>query len=186
MGLIYPHLDDRTRKLMAEELAADVAQKKVYYSPRLVPPLRQRWVDLLTEAIQTSDDDWLAAKARRERLLLDRELRHSSRGRPFSAQVPNNAEDMLAEGEFNRYYIRALCRRAEQDGIEAVEVFRAKAVADPRLASQMRIGMMICPKRLLEDLRRSVGIDTALGVPAGPNSGISVRIPMQTLEQVEQ
>jgi hypothetical protein len=35
---------------------------------------------------------------------------------------------------------------------------------------------------LLDDLRTNVGVDTALGLPAGPNSGLSAMIP-ETYEE---
>src|SRR6266851_5569734 len=33
------------------------------------------------------------------------------------------------------------------------------------------------PKALLTDLRSNPGVDTALGLPPGPNSGLSARLP---------
>jgi hypothetical protein len=59
-----------------------------------------------------------------------------------------------------------------------VEVYRAKPVQDPRPRSRQIIGTRIDAQRLLGDLRAHPGgIDSALGVPAGPNSGLSVRLP---------
>ena len=59
--------------------------------------------------------------------------------------MPSNAHEILAEGEFNRFYIRALCLRA----VDA----------------------------LLRDLRSHPGVETSLGLPPGPNSGLSVQLP---------
>jgi hypothetical protein len=84
---------------------------------------------------------------------------------------------MLAEGEFNRYYCRGLCQRALEVGIEEVEVYRAKAVTTPRPESQRLIGRRLSARSLLNDLRTSQGVEPALGVPPGPNSGLSVRLP---------
>jgi hypothetical protein len=56
-------------------------------------------------------------------------------------------------------------------------VYRAKAVMVPRADSQAMIGIMIDAKALLADLRIHQGVDTALGLPNGPNSGLSVRLP---------
>ena len=75
----------------------------------------------------------------------------------------------------NRYYIRGLCRKAIADGGE-IEAYRAKNVNDPRPESQALIGTEMNANQLLEDLRTHNGVDTALGLPSGPNSGISARI----------
>jgi hypothetical protein len=93
-------------------------------------------------------------------------------------KVPYTAAQTLSEGEFNRYYIRALCLRALKEERE-LEVYRAKEVSDPRPESQRMIGLILDTKRaetLLNDLRINVGVDTALGLPNGPNSGLSVKI----------
>ncbi|WP_410510167.1 hypothetical protein RSJ42_08630 [Methanosarcina hadiensis] len=97
-------------------------------------------------------------------------------GKP--TKMPSNAHETLSEGEFNRFYIRALCLRAINEGCE-LEVYRAKQVSNPRPDSQIMIGHIIdaiSSESLLNDLRTSTGIDTALGLPNGPNSGLSVRI----------
>ncbi|RKG58962.1 hypothetical protein D7X30_15455 [Corallococcus sp. AB011P] len=86
------------------------------------------------------------------------------------------APDTFAEGEFNRFYIRALCRRAEEDDIEHLVIYRAKAAESPRVESEMRIGQAMVPDRLLRDLRTNIGVGTALGLPQ-PNSGLSVHLP---------
>jgi hypothetical protein len=91
-------------------------------------------------------------------------------------KMPENAHLTLAEGEFNRYYIRALCRRALEDQCGDIEVCRVKEVTVPRPESVAKIGQIVDPNKLLEDLRVNVGIDTAFGLPAGPNSGLSIRI----------
>jgi hypothetical protein len=88
-----------------------------------------------------------------------------------------NAHEMLAEGEFNRFYIRAICLRAIEDGVPEVIVYRAKPVEHARAESEQKIGKGVAPEALLRDLRAHPGIDTALGLPQGPNSGLSVYLP---------
>ncbi len=92
-------------------------------------------------------------------------------------RVPITAPDTLAEGEFNRFFVRGLCVKAIEDGIPEVEVYRGKQVNQPRPQSEAMIGKRISAKRLLDDLRVSQGVEPALGLPPGPNSGLTVRLP---------
>lgn len=64
-----------------------------------------------------------------------------------------------------------------EDGITSLEIYRAKLVSNPRAESQARIGSRIDPQALLDDLRTHPGVDTALKLPAGLNSGLSVKLP---------
>jgi hypothetical protein len=91
--------------------------------------------------------------------------------------APSNAAQVLAESEYNRFYIRALARRAIEDGIDGLVVFRAKAVEDPRPESEALIESTFSPQDLLMDLRSHPDQPPTLGVPSGPNSGLSVHLP---------
>jgi hypothetical protein len=104
------------------------------------------------------------------------EQRRKPKGGFTIAQVPVTAPDTLAEGEFNRFYIRGLCLRAIQDGVAELIVYRAKEVSSPRRESEAMIGARLPPERLLQDIRTHPGVDTAFGLPPGPNSGLSVHL----------
>ncbi len=171
------NLDERTRQYMLEEVEFDSTRGKTYISPRLSSRGQADWLGLLREGFLSGNDTTLAAQLRLAGRLKRRETRQSKRGKVVSAAVPETAAETLAEGEFNRYYIRGLCRRAIDEGIPNLIIYRAKRVESPRPESQARIGKSIDPQGLLSDLRANIGVDPALGVPAGPNSGLSVRLP---------
>lgn len=169
------NLDDRVRQLMVAEVDFDLATDNLYMSPRLSRSGQRDYVDLLREAMLLHDEEWLADNLRHGRLNLtyQRRTRHG-----FSqVRMPSNAADTLAEGEFNRYYARALCRRCEEDSIEGLVVYRAKEVSQPRPGSEALIGRTMNAAVLLADLRTNVGVDTEHGMPGGPNSGLSVKLP---------
>jgi len=172
MGIEYEDLDEKTRGYMLEELNKDIDSESIYYSPRLNSKGESEWIDLLRNAIEHHDDEWLANQIRRINGMKSYEMRQESK-----AKVPKNAHETLAEGEFNRYYIRGLCRRAIDEGISDVEVYRGKEVRNPRFESQKKIGERFNSKNLLEDLRESPGVEPALGIPPGPNSGLTVKLP---------
>jgi len=177
MGLRYKNLDAKTREFMLEELELDVKNGRVYVSPRLNPRGQKVWVELLREAIAEHDDDWLADQLRAGEYIREYEYRRLRNGKEKLVRVPKNAPQTLAEGEFNRYYIRGLCARAIAEGIDEVVVYRGKAVKDPRTESQAKIGKRFNARVLLRDLRNSTGVEPALGLPPGPNSGLTVCLP---------
>jgi hypothetical protein len=171
------NLDERTRQLMLEEIERDVAEGTFFVSPRLSNTGQQNYLILLREAVRSHDAGWLADELRTRGRLERTEPRARPRGGFTTARVPRTAADTFAEGEFNRFYVRALCRRALEDGIPELIVYRAKPVRQPRPESEWMVGTHIEPQRLLADLRAHQGMEPALGLPPGPNSGLSVRLP---------
>lgn len=177
MALNLVNLDERTRGFMLKEIESDASSGKLYISPRLNSRGQQEYPRLLKEAAKSHNDSWLAEQIRRNGLMKTEEERRKPKGGYTIAQIPVTAPDTLAEGEINRFYIRGLCLRAIQDGIPELVVYRAKQVSSPRRESETKIGARISPESLLQDVRTHPGVDTALGLPPGPNSGLSVRFP---------
>lgn len=176
MPLNYINLDDSTKKFMLREIKLDQENNSFYLSNFLTDQGKAVWPSLLEEASQ-HDDAWL------EREILNRGLlaTHYPRKKPNSTEiiqvkVPYTAAQTLAEGEFNRLYARGLSSRAKAEGIEFVEAYRARHSEKPRPGSKAIIGKKFRPEEILEDLRNNPGVDTALGVPPGPNSGITIKL----------
>lgn len=177
MSLHYENLDAETRAQMGAELSADIVTGRLYISPRLNDNGVAVWPTLLGDAIAAHDDTWLAAQIRGRGLLKSHEERRKPKGGTTLAQVPTNAHEVLAEGEFNRFYVRGVCLRAMQANISQVVAYRARHSDNPRPESEAIVGTGFAPEALLNDLRSSTGVQPALGVPPGPNSGLSVRLP---------
>ncbi len=175
MGLNYEDLDKDVRRCMIEELELDIKTERLYISLRLTSEGARVWPDLLREAFLEHNDDWLASRIRSLGIMRETEERRDPKGNIVKARVPKTAPDTLAEGEFNRFYIRGLCRHVLQNGGTEVEVYRGKEVANPRPESQAMIGKRLSAQHLLEDLRISQGVEPSLGLPPGPNSGLTVR-----------
>jgi hypothetical protein len=164
---------------MVEEVDRDTVRGILYLSPRLTERGRRDWSGLLRAAAESGDERRLADSLRGTGRLREVEYRQSRRGRGRiqEARVPVTAPMTLAEGEFNRFYIRGLCLRALALGIAEVEVYRAKTVEVPRHDSVRMVGSKLPAVRLLEDLRAHSGEgEPALRVPGGPNSGLSVHL----------
>ena len=168
-------LNETTRNGMVTEIDRDVASNELYRSPRLTDQGADVWADVLRAAAQNGNPETLARDIRIQNLLVATEQRRKPKGGFTQAKVPSNAPEMLGEGEFNRFYLRGLCLRAIEEG-KRVEVYRAKPVSRPRPESEALIGKTFSPEDLLNDLRTNIGVDTALGLPSGPNSGLSGRL----------
>lgn len=177
MGLAYENLDAATRRFVVEEIEMDVNNGSIYISNYLNSQGCEIWPRLLKEAAENGNDDTLAASIVRCRCLKAHVDRRTSKGGYTTAAVPYTAHETMGEGEFNRYFTRGLCRYAIDERIAYLEVYRAKAVMAPRQASQAKIGAMVDPQAILDDLRMSPGLEPALGLPPGPNSGLTLRIP---------
>lgn len=176
MGLDYKNLDERTRRFMLEEVDADTEAAKLYFSSYLSERGKTDWPALLRDAAKGGNDVSFGNELRKNERLNKTAQRKKKNGGYTTVNVPITAHETLSEGEFNRFYIRGICRRAIDEKIPHVEVYRAKQVAEPRPESQAMIGQKINPAVLLEDLRQNVGVETSSGFP-GPNSGLSIKLP---------
>ncbi len=180
MTMQFASLNEQIRRLMLDEVQRDLDNDRWHQSPRLTAKGLADWPKLLQEAVSTGTVASLVAAVEQNERLHETEQSHTKSGDEITKDIPTTAAETLAEGEFNRYYIRAVCRAAIAAKLPAVEVYRAKAVQEPRPSSQAKLGTRVAPQELLDDLRASSNThDNHLGIPAGPNSGLSVRLPAQ-------
>jgi hypothetical protein len=172
----WENLDERTRQLMLAEIDRDLAEGMLYESVRLTASGAAAWESLFRAACQSGDDGTFAVAlgAPGGPHIKAREPNPKS---PIGddKDVPYNAATTMAEGEFNRIYIRALCVRALEDGV-SLEVYRARPSQNPDPVSEAKVGDSPDAAALLADLRSHQGVATALGLPPHPNSGLSVRL----------
>src|SRR5258705_7189523 len=114
-----------------------------YISPRLTDQGKASWQSFLEEAIKQHNDDWLARELLSKGLLRTRET-YTRKGIAHERDVNReHASQQLAEGEFNRYYLRGLCLRAKAEKKNALVIYRGKQVAHPRSESEQKIGTSI-------------------------------------------
>ncbi|MCK4307968.1 hypothetical protein KAW50_07080 [candidate division WOR-3 bacterium] len=169
------NLDDTTRKFMIEEIELANNTSNIYFSKRFNERGKSEWVSLLTEAARFHNEHWLAYQLEMQGMMKGIEGSRTPSGGYTTKHVPNTATETMAEGQFNRFYIMALCRRAQtEDGTNLV-VYRAKERTEHRLESDSMIGSLdILPYQLLAELR---SVQSSLGHSLlKPNSGLSVRL----------
>lgn len=131
MTLTLVDLDQTTRDEMVREVDDDAASGRLYLSDRLSRVGRSAYPALLRDAVAHHDEGWLTVQLSQSGVMNTHEL-VVRRGRMVSARIPHDATTTLAEGEFNRFYLRGLCRRALAEGGRMIEVYRAKPVREPR------------------------------------------------------
>lgn len=165
----FQNLDSETRRLMLSEIHSDIEHNRLYLSERLNESGRDNYEAYLIKSVTDGDESMLES-------LLDINSHFNPtylrQGNPV--KMPSNASTLLSQSEFNRYYIRAICLRAVNDGIESVQIYRARESSWTRPESESKIGSQILSKELLEDIRNSIGAEPQLFPDI--NSGLSVKL----------
>lgn len=173
MGYNFRNLDAHTRTLMIEEISGDVACHALKLPHRLTPAGQSEYPGLLRSAAATGSEETFAAQLRSKAALVNSEMRRGKTGATKTA-VPVNAAEIMADEEFNRFYVRAICRLAIENGSGKVEVYRAKTTPDAANEVELGIGKQHDAARLLADLRNSVDLDAALGLSSGRHAGLTL------------
>jgi hypothetical protein len=83
---------------------------------------------------------------------------------------------MLAEGDFNRYYMRGVALRAMEEGRDVVEVYRARLSLEPRQESAKLEGHRLPAREVLNYLRGEPSANPDVTALGRTNSGLSVRL----------
>lgn len=195
-------LDEQTRRWMLEELQYDLDHDALYVSPLLSERGRREYATILKEALEHHDPQWLASSlGSGDRFDLTQQSRHASTrltaarrtaddpADPRLEEVTADAPATLAQGEFNRYHARGLCRRAMEEGLDELEVYKVDEAVTanfvirqmvgvkPPKGEPLTAGVRIDPRELLPALRKSPEDELDVGVPGEPNSGLAVRLP---------
>lgn len=174
MKFQFENLDERTRQLMLDEIKTDIATKKLYPSIYFNAKGERLYPDFLLHSVAKGDEETLATILKQNDCFKDKAERVNKKTGEISlVSVPVTANETIAQGEFNRFYIRALCLLAISTG-QQLKVYRARHSENPRMESEMLIGRIIDANKLLDDLRNNIGVETAFGIP-GINSGLTVK-----------
>jgi hypothetical protein len=167
-------LDTETRRFMVEEIEAAVREGNLYYSKRFGEAGAAAWPQWLLAAARQHNEHWLAFQIEVSQLMKGLEGSRTAGGGYTVKHVPQTAAETLAEGQFNRYYILALCRRACASGKREVVVYRAKMSLEPQAESAALIGRSLDAEDLAEQIR---SVKSSLGhTLLRPNSGLSVHL----------
>ncbi len=170
MGLNYLSLNQTTRELMVDEFNSDIKSESCYTSTRFHEVGKACYMKIMSGHLKNGSDNSLAEDLTSNDCFNTHETDKNGKEK----KVPVTAAQTFAEGEFNRFYMRAVSLRAISEN-SSIEVYRARFSENPSPESEALIGKNLDPKILLKDLRDCKGIETTLGLPR-PNSGLSVKI----------
>lgn len=196
------NLDEQTRRWMLEELQYDLEHGSLYVSPLLSERGRREYATILKEALKHHDPQWLASSlGSGDRFDLTQASRHATTrltaarrtaedpADPRLEEVPVDAPTTLAEGEFNRFHARGLCRRAMAEGLDELELYKIDEAVTANFVIRQMVGVKapkgepltagtrIDPRELLPELRKNPEDELDVGEPGAPNSGLAVRLP---------
>ena len=174
MKFNFENLDNETRELMTSEIKSDISNGQLYFSKRFNENGHKLYPQLLLNAVESGNEESLAIALKQNNCFADKEVRNGKNGVTY-AKIPETANQTLAESEFNRFYIRGLALRATASE-HTLTIYRARHSDNPRPESEIMIGKQVSADKILNDLRNSIGFDSALGLPAGSNSGLTVKL----------
>jgi len=174
MPLQYENLDPATRRYALAEFESDLTNGTFHISERLRPEAVAEYQRLLQEALRYYDDRWLEEHA--SELLVESESRRTRSGGTTTAKVPQMAGRLLAEGDFNRFYMRGVARRAIDESRQIIEVYRARLSIEPRPESAQLEGSRVPAAEVLDHLRGPLSPNPAVAPLGRTNSGLSVRL----------
>lgn len=167
----FKDLDENTRKYMLIEVDQAIKASQLNFSKRFNDTGTKLYPQLLRDAVTSGTGTTLAVALQQHGCFNT----HEKRG-AVTRKIPENAAITFAEGEFNAFYMRGVCHRAIQDG-HMVQVYRAKDSEVHRKDSELIEGKLEDPKRVLLIIRNSLdGSQRGPGMPAGSNSGLSIKL----------
>lgn len=171
----FVNLDETTRGFMPEAISEAEASGNIYHSARFNDLGYREWIPLLKEAAQSHNEHWLAFELESRGLMKGFEGAMTPSGGYTVKHVPDTAAETMAEGQFNRFYILGLCKRARAENVSNLEIYRAKQSNAPRAESQALIGSQFSVDYVESQLLKTS--DSFKSPLVKPNSGLSVKLP---------
>jgi hypothetical protein len=168
----FKQLNAHTREVMETEIKKAINSGNLYESKRFNQTGKEQWPNLILEAARSYNEGWLAYELERMHAMNEFEGRTLQKGGYTVAHVPHTAAKTLADGQFNRFYIMAICVIVKEKDLSSVTVYRAKAREEHRSSSDSLIGNKLDANQLYNELAvLKSSFDCAV---LKPNSGLSV------------
>ncbi|MBW1650302.1 MAG: hypothetical protein JRJ44_06435 [Deltaproteobacteria bacterium] len=108
-----------------------------------------------TGAANEYNEHWLAYELEANNLMKGIEGDRKPFGGYTIKHVLVTAAATVAEGQFNRFYMLGLCKRARYEGIPELEIYRAKQRSESISESQFLIGTMLAIDKIEFQLKKN-------------------------------
>jgi hypothetical protein len=155
------HLGDKPaseiRHFMLEELLWSLQHEKLYFSQYLTDRGGGEYPQLLYKALASGTPDSLEESLSAQGI--------------FREDAPKKSIQTFAWDEFNKYYMRALCRWVIEHAGYALVVIRGRHSESTRSSSNTLLGQTKEASSFLNGLRQSPRIN-----PFGANSGLTLMV----------
>jgi len=136
---------------MKAEVEWDIECDKLRYSKDLNHSGTREFSELLMRAVDVGDESSLAFDLKERQCI--RVYDAISDGKNVSlVKVPENRCHELSKSEFNKFYLRGLCRQAVDEGLSKIVVFDES------------VERVYSSSKLLSDLRADMDIEDIMGV----------------------
>lgn len=155
---------DEINKIMISELKQDIDSNAVYLSKDMYPEKLREYNLKFLEHVTTFDLEGFVDYLQKNNFF--RETKNDG------SKVASNAAQRLAEGEFNKIYIRAVCKKAINSNLSVV-IYRYKESSVKRIESEEKIGEKVDPGEVYDDLIKNRVTGVASILPE-VSSGLSV------------
>lgn len=153
MNFTFYDLTEKIRESMLEEFIEDERNGNLFISRRIKEsePTIQKYFELLTESFKNGTDFTLSEAIKANNILKETE-QYRKNGVLKLRKVASNASEVLGQGEFRRYYMRALCKQAILEYKDLV-IYRGRKSNEKSLDAELVIGKQVNPEKLLEYLK---------------------------------
>ncbi|MBR9704056.1 hypothetical protein GOV12_01485 [Candidatus Pacearchaeota archaeon] len=153
----YINPSEEVRKLMIIELENDL-KTKLFYVPKTIHQDKiEEYKEILKEFFKTKSLNELIQKINNN--FINRSYKY----------IKNISHETLAEGEWDKYYQKALCQKAIPNN-KKVKIIRWKTVDKPKYLIGFTEGTKFDSKDYYSELMKSQFH------PLGPNSGLTIEI----------
>ncbi len=176
MAFVFEELDDRTREHMLREFEAEEVANP-YRGRSLSDAGREAFPDLIRSAIRSGNEEVLVAALGQDAYWQPTEPYIRGHRRVNVRQ----AAERLGQTEFNTWYVRGLCARLSDEGVETCEVYRAALPRWEVGACSVHEGKVFKVADVYAAHRASYwpepGDPNAITIPFGPGCHHTIRRP---------
>ena len=174
----FEELNEETRAKMLQEFDTEEAGSP-FRSPRLSPLGVQEFPCIMREAIRNGNEQTLYDNLNGSRHWNETEPYVRNGVTRFRRLNYSYAAKTFAVTEFNTWYVRGLCRRLLDDGVDICQVYRAESAQLPRPECHAHNGRRYSVQNIYDGHRAHYwpepGDNTILSIPVGPLCHHSIR-----------